>query len=124
MDILQGVVLILMCLVILLDVQLPHSVRKIGMVPLLILGFMLLLYLFQNSPVLGIIGIVVLYVLFQTPKTLPDLPQDTCEEDQPAVFTNTLEEEMIRSMTEAPSVQVTNPSFTNSPSQVKNAMVL
>jgi hypothetical protein len=124
MDILQGIVLILMCLVILLDVQLPHSVRKIGMIPLMILGFMILLYLFQNSPVLGIIGIVVMYVLFQTPKTLPDPPQDTCEEDQPAVFTNTLEEEVIRSMTEAAPAQSFNPSFTNSPSQVKNAMVL
>jgi len=124
MDILQGVVLILMCLVILLDVQLPHSVRKIGMIPLMILGFMILLYLFQNSPVLGIIGIVVMYVLFKTPKTLPDLPQDTCEEDQPAVFTNTLEEEVIRSMTDASPIAVSNPSFTNSQSQVKNAMPL
>jgi len=122
MDILQGVILILMCFVILLDVQLPHSVRKIGMIPLLILAFMLLLYLFANSPVLGIVGIVVLYVLFQPPKTLPPMPQDTCEEDQPAVFKDTLEEEVIRSMADASPIPMTNPSFTNSPSQVNNAM--
>jgi hypothetical protein len=124
MDILQGVILILMCLVILLDVQLPHSVRKIGMIPLLILGFMLILYLFTNSPVLGIVGIVVLYVLFQTPKVLPEPPKDTCEEDQPAIFKDTLEEEVIRSMSEASPLPITNPSFTNSPGNVNNAMII
>jgi len=121
MDILQGVILILMCAVILLDVQLPHSVRKIGMIPLLILGFMLLLYLFANSPVLGIVGLVVMYILFQTPKTLSAPPQDTCEEEKPAVFKDTLEEEMIRSMATASPIAMSNPSFTNSTSQVKNA---
>jgi hypothetical protein len=124
MDILQGVILILMCAVILLDVQLPHSVLKIGMIPLMILGFMLLLYLFANSPVLGIVGIVVLYVLFKTPKTLPPPPQDECEEAQPAVFKDTLEEEVIRSMASASPLPMSNPSFTNSTSQVKNAMAV
>ena len=121
MDILQGVILILMCAVILLDVQLPHSVRKIGMIPLFILGFMLLLYLFSNSPVLGIVGLVVMYILFQTPKTLPAPPQDTCEEEKPAVFKDTLEEEVIRSMATASPIAMSNPSFTNSTSQVNNA---
>ena len=121
MDILQAVILILMCLVILLDVQLPPSVRKIGMIPLGILGFMLLLYLFANSPVLGIVGIVVLYVLLKPVAKMPEAPQNTCEEDQPAVFKDTLEEEVIRSMTGSSPIPMTNPSFTSSTSQVYNA---
>lgn len=95
MDLVQGMILVAMCLVILADVRLSPSFRRIGMVPLSVLGFVVLVSLFMSSPVLGIVGAVTLYVLFLPPKELPEVVKDECEEPQPD-FKETLEEQIVK----------------------------
>jgi hypothetical protein len=95
MDLVQGLILVVMCIVILADVRISNSFRRIGLVPLSVLGFVVLVSLFMSSPVLGIVGAVTLYVLFLPPKELPEVIKDECAEPQPD-FKETLEEEIVK----------------------------
>lgn len=103
MNILQAIILVSLCVVILMDLRLPPSFREIGIGPLTLLGVLLLGSLFMSSPVLGIVGVVVLYTLIQPiPQVLPPVPKDECPEEPAPVFKDTLEEEVIKNV---PGVQ-------------------
>jgi hypothetical protein len=95
MDLVQGLILVVLCIVILADARVPASVRRIGLTPLSLLGLVILVTLFMSSPVLGIVGVVALYVMFLPPKELPEVVKDECEEPQPD-FKETLEEEIVK----------------------------
>jgi Ca2+/Na+ antiporter len=95
MDLVQGLILVVMCIVILADVRISNSFRRIGLVPLSVLGFVVLVSLFMSSPVLGIVGAVTLYVLFLPPQELPEVIKDECAEPQPD-FKETLEEQIVK----------------------------
>jgi hypothetical protein len=98
MNILQAVILVVMCIVILLEIRLSPSFRQIGLGPLAILGVVILGYLFVNSPVLGILGVVVLYSLIQPPVEMAPFPKDECLEAPAPSFKDTLEEEIIKNV--------------------------
>ena len=99
MDPLQAMILVVMCILILLEIRLPPSFRKIGMGPLVILGVVVLGYLFMTSPVLGIVGVVTLYSLVQpVPQTMDPVVKDECTEEPAPSFKDTLEEEMIKNV--------------------------
>ena len=99
MNILQAVILVVMCIVILLEVRLPPSFRQIGMGPPVLLGVVLLGSLAVNSPVLGIVGAVLLYSLVQPlPQTLAPFPKDECIEAPAPSFKDTLEEEIVKNV--------------------------
>jgi hypothetical protein len=103
MDILQAFILVVLCAVIVMDVRLPPSFREIGLGPLTLLGVLILGYLFMNSPVLGIVGVVVLYSLIQpVHQELAPVMKDECPEEPAPLFKDTLEEEVIKSV---PGVQ-------------------
>ena len=102
MDILQVTILVVLCVMILMEVRLPPSVRQIGLGPLTLLGVIVLGYLFMNSPVLGIVGVLVLYTLIQPVQVLPEPPKDECPEEPAPLFKDTLEEEVVKNV---PGVQ-------------------
>ena len=103
MDILQATILVVLCVMILMEVRLPPSVRQIGLGPLTLLGVIVLGYLFMNSPVLGIVGVLVLYTLIQpVHQVLPEVPKDECPEEPAPLFKDTLEEEVVKNV---PGVQ-------------------
>lgn len=99
MNILHAVILVVLCIVILLEVRLPPSFRQIGLGPLVLLGVVILGALFVNSPVLGIVGVVVLYSLIQPiPPTLSPLPKEECPVAPETSFKDTLEEEIVKNV--------------------------
>lgn len=97
MDILQGIILVVLCFVIVSETHLPTSFRSIGIIPLSLLGLVLLGCLFINSPVLGIVGIVAIYVLIQSPKVIV-VPEKQVAHEPFTLFKGTLEEEMVNQL--------------------------
>ena len=57
MNLLHGIVLVLLCAVILMDVKVPASIQSLGKVPVTITLLFLVFYLFTKSPILGVIGL-------------------------------------------------------------------
>ena len=106
MIVLHGVVLVLLCVIILLNITLPPSVRSFGIVPVTITLMFMVMYLFTHSPLLGIVGIVAAYTLLQSSKSrsIPTLPFDG-ELTPTNQFQETLEEYMVNRI--VPMVQST-----------------
>ena len=112
MNILHSVVLVLLCMIILLKITLPPYLVNFGIVPVTIALLFLVLYLFTQSPLLGIVGLVAAYCLIQprVNRTIPTLPLDgnLTPTNQ---FQETLEEYMVNRI--VPLVQSPSPTHLN-----------
>jgi hypothetical protein len=105
MIVLHGVVLVLLCVIILLNITLPPSIRGFGIVPVTITLMFMVMYLFTHSPLLGIVGIVAAYTLLQSSnRSIPSLPLDG-ELTPTNQFQETLEEYIVKRI--VPMVQST-----------------
>lgn len=106
MNLLHGIILVLLCMVILMDVKVPMSLGKI---PVTILLLFVVFYLFTQSPVLGVIGLVAAYQAMQSNQMRyiqPQLPMDG-EFTPQNQFQDTLEEKVVQNM--VPFVQTQSP---------------
>lgn len=110
MDILHAIVLILLCMVILFNIKLPSSVKKIGNVPLTILLLLICFYLFTKSPLLGIVGLVAAYEVMQT-KTVKTVHVEDDPYSEQIPVGETLEEQIVKKI--APMVHTPTPNHLN-----------
>lgn len=112
MILLHGVVLVLLCAIVLLNIRIPPPIRSFGVVPVTIFLLFMVLYLFTQSPLLGIIGLIAVYTLMQTntSRIIPEFPRP-----DDAIYTNpyqeTLEENMVKRI--VPLVQSPTPAHLN-----------
>jgi len=100
MNLLHGIVLVLLCAIILMDVKLPPSIQSLGKVPVSITLLFLVFYLFTKSPILGVIGLVAAYQSMQSNMIRyiqPQLPTDG-EFTPQNQFQETLEEEVVQNI--------------------------
>ncbi len=111
MNILHGIVLILLCVIILLNIKVPSQIKKIGTIPVSIVLLFIVFYLFTKSPILGVIGLIATYEMMQTntPKYL-QLPNDG-EFTPQNQFQETLEENIVKKI--VPLVQSPSPVHLN-----------
>ena len=113
MNILHAVTLVLLSAVVLLDVKVPNQVRSLGMVPVSIILLIAVFYLFTQSPVLGVIGLIAAYQAMQNNKIryiqpqLPDYNGFTPQNQ----FVETLEEHVVQNM--VPMVHTPSPVHLN-----------
>ena len=123
MIVLHGVVLVLLCVIILLNITLPPYIRSFGIVPVTITLMFMILYLFTHSPLLGIVGIVAAYTLLQSSnRSIPTLPFDG-ELTPTNQFQETLEEYIVKRI--VPMVQSTpHLNFKYAPENTHNASSL
>jgi hypothetical protein len=123
MIVLHGVVLVLLCVIILLNITLPPSIRSFGIVPVTITLMFMVMYLFTHSPLLGIVGIVAAYTLLQSSnRSIPSLPFDS-ELTPTNQFQETLEEYIVKRI--VPMVQSTpHLNFKSAPENTHNASSL
>lgn len=85
MNPLHVVVLILMCAILLLNIKLP----PVKMIPASIILLFIVFYLFTESPILGVVGLITAYQL------MPDKKRVTSEY-VPNELPETLEENMVK----------------------------
>jgi hypothetical protein len=107
MNLLHGITLILLCTVILMDVKVPT--QSLGKIPVTILLLFVVMYLFTQSPLLGVIGLVAAYQAMQSNQMRyiqPQLPMDG-EFTPQNQFRETLEENVVQNM--VPFVQTQSP---------------
>jgi hypothetical protein len=107
MNLLHGITLVLLCMVILMDVKVPT--QTLGKIPVTILLLFVVFYLFTQSPVLGVIGLVAAYQAMQSNQMRyiqPQLPMDG-EFTPQNQFQDTLEENVVQNM--VPFVQTQSP---------------
>ena len=112
MNILHSVVLVLLCAIILLNITLPPPIRSFGIVPVTITLLFMVLYLFTQSPLLGIVGVIAAYTLVQSnvTRSIPMLPSDG-NLSPTNQFQETLEEYMVKRI--VPLVQSPTPTHLN-----------
>ena len=113
MNILHAIALVLLSAVVLLDVKLPSEVRTAGIVPVSIVLFLVVFYLFTQSPVLGVIGLIAAYQSMQSNKMRyiqPQLPDHSGFTPQNQ-FLETLEENIVQNM--VPMVHTPSPVHLN-----------
>ena len=109
MNLLHGITLVLLCMIILMDVKLPPQVQSLGKIPVTILLLFVVFYLFTQSPLLGVIGLVAAYQAMQSNQMRyiqPQLPMDG-EFTPQNQFQGTLEETVVQNM--VPFVQTQSP---------------
>lgn len=109
MNLLHGITLVLLCSIILMDVKVPASVQSLGKVPVTITLLFVVFYLFTQSPLLGVIGLVAAYQAMQQTQMRyiqPQLPTDG-EFTPQNQFQDTLEENVVQNM--VPFVQTQSP---------------
>jgi len=109
MNLLHGITLVLLCTIILMDVKVPPSIRSLGKVPVSITLLFVVFYLFTQSPLLGVIGLVAAYQAMQSTQIRyiqPQLPTDG-EFTPQNQFQDTLEESVVQNM--VPFVQTQSP---------------
>jgi hypothetical protein len=127
MNLLHGTVLVLMCMIILFNIKLPSQVKDIGEIPLTITLLFVVFYLFTQSPILGVIGLIVAYEVTQTSKTRyiqTELPNDG-EFTPQNQFQETLEEYLVKRI--VPLIQTQSPvhlNFKNNMDNTHNASTL
>jgi hypothetical protein len=111
MNPLHGVVLVLLCVIILLNLRIPPPIRSFGVVPVTIVLLFIVLYLFTQSPLLGVVGLITAYSLMQTNTTrvIPSLPPQN--DVNHTNFQETLEEYMVKRI--VPLVQSPTPTHLN-----------
>ena len=112
MILLHGVVLVLLCAIILLNIRIPSPVRSVGVVPVTIILLFMVLYLFTQSPVLGVVGLVATYTLMQTSTTrmVSELPR-VDDVNYTNLHQETLEEQVVKRI--VPLVQSPTPTHLN-----------
>lgn len=110
MKLLHGIVLILLCMIILLNIKVPQQIKKIGTIPVTITLLFIVVYLFTKSPILGIVGLIASYEMMHTHSMkYLDLPRgEFTPENQ---FQETLEENMVKRI--VPLVQSPSPVHLN-----------
>ena len=111
MNLLHGIVLVLLCMIILFNVKLP--LKTMSKVPTVILLLFISMYLFTQSPILGIVGLIASYELIQTNEIRylqPQLPNDG-EFTPQNQFQETLEEYIVKRI--VPLVQTQSPVHLN-----------
>jgi len=124
MIVLHGVVLVLLCVIILLNITLPPSIRSFGIVPVTITLMFMILYLFTHSPLLGIVGIVAAYTLLQSSnRSIPSLPFDG-ELTPTNQFQETLEEYIVKRIVPMVQSTPTHLNFKYAPENTHNASSL
>ncbi len=109
MNLLHGITLVLLCSIILMDVKVPASIQSLGKVPVTITLLFVVFYLFTQSPLLGVIGLVAAYQAMQQTQMRyiqPQLPTDG-EFTPQNQFQDTLEENVVQNM--VPFVQTQSP---------------
>ena len=124
MIVLHGVVLVLLCVIILLNITLPPSIRSFGIVPVTITLLFMVMYLFTHSPLLGIVGIVAAYTLLQSSnRSIPTLPFDggLTPTNQ---FQETLEEYIVKRIVPMVQSTPTHLNFKYAPENTHNASSL
>lgn len=111
MKLLHGIVLILLCMVILLNIKIPPQIKKLGTVPVTITLLFIVVFLFTKSPILGIVGLIAAYEMMQTNSLkYLNLPMDGDFTPQNQ-FQETLEENMVKRI--VPLVQSPSPVHLN-----------
>ena len=111
MNLLHGIVLILLCMVILFNIKVPSQIKKIGTIPVSITLLFIVFYLFTQSPILGIVGLVAAYEMMQsTSNKYLQLPNDGDFTPQNQ-FQETLEEYIVKRI--VPLVQTQSPVHLN-----------
>ena len=113
MNLLHGIVLVLLCMIILFNVKLPQPLKTMGKVPTVITLLFVYFYLFTQSPILGIVGLIASYGLLQTNEIRylqPQLPNDG-EFTPQNQFQETLEEYVVKRI--VPLVQTKSPVHLN-----------
>ena len=124
MIVLHGVVLVLLCVIILLNITLPPSIRSFGIVPVTITLMFMVMYLFTHSPLLGIVGIVAAYTLLQSSnRSIPSLPFDS-ELTPTNQFQETLEEYIVKRIVPMVQSTPTHLNFKYAPENTHNASSL
>lgn len=124
MIVLHGVVLVLLCVIILLNITLPPYIRSFGIVPVTITLMFMILYLFTHSPLLGIVGIVAAYTLLQSSnRSIPTLPFDG-ELTPTNQFQETLEEYIVKRIVPMVQSTPTHLNFKYAPENTHNASSL
>jgi len=110
MKLLHGIVLILLCMIIILNIKVPLQIKKIGTIPVTITLLFLVFYLFTKSPILGIVGLIASYEMMQSNSMkYLNLPRgEFTPENQ---FQETLEENMVKRI--VPLVQSPSPVHLN-----------
>ena len=109
MNLLHGIVLVLLCSIILMDIKVPSFIQSLGKVPVTITLLFLVFYLFTKSPILGVVGLVAAYQAMQSNMIRyiqPQLPTDG-EFTPQNQFQETLEEQIVQNI--VPLVQTQSP---------------
>lgn len=109
MNLLHGITLVLLCMIILMDVKVPPAIQSLGKIPVTITLLFVVFYLFTQSPLLGVIGLVAAYQAMQSNQMRyiqPQLPMDG-EFTPQNQFQDTLEENVVQNM--VPFVQTQSP---------------
>jgi hypothetical protein len=113
MNLLHAIALVLLSAVVLLDIKVPYQVRSLGMVPVSIVLLLIVFYLFTESPVLGVVGLIAAYQSMKNSKMryiqpqLPDYGGFTPQNQ----FVDTLEEHVVQNM--VPMVHTPSPVHLN-----------
>jgi len=105
----HAIVLVLLCVVVMMDVKMPPPIKSLGKVPVTIFLLFLVFYLFTQSPLLGVVGLIAAYQSMQSNLVKyiqPHLPADRNFNPQHQ-FQETLEEEIIQRI--VPLVQTQTP---------------
>jgi len=109
MNLLHGITLVLLCTVILMDVKVPPQIQSLGKTPVTITLLFLVFYLFTQSPLLGVVGLIAAYQAMQSNMIRyiqPQLPTDG-EFSPQNQFQETLEEQIVQNI--VPLVQTQSP---------------
>ena len=117
MNPLHAMVLVLLCVVVMMDVKMPPPIKSLGKIPVTIFLLFLVFYLFTQSPLLGVVGLIAAYQSMQSNLVKyiqPHLPADRDFNPQ-YQFQETLEEEMIQRI--VPLVHTQSPPHLNFKSQ-------
>lgn len=112
MNLLHGIVLVLLCMTILFDIKIPTYIRSLGIIPISIVLLFIVFYLFTQSPILGVIGLIASYQMMQNGSVRyiqPPLPPDDFA--TPSQFQDTLEENVVKNM--VPLIQTQSPVHLN-----------
>ena len=110
MNLLHGITLVLLCTIILMDVKVPPQIQSLGKTPVTITLLFLVFYLFTQSPLLGVVGLIAAYQAMQSNMVRyiqPQLPTDG-EFTPQNQFQDTLEENVVQNM--VPFVQTQSPA--------------
>jgi hypothetical protein len=110
MLLLHSVVLVLLCAIILFNIRIPPQIRSFGVVPVTMALLFMVLYLFTQSPLLGVVGLIVAYTLMQS-NTSRSMSLPLQNDVNYTSFQETLEEYMVKRI--VPLVQSPTPTHLN-----------